>query len=147
VIDLGDRTANEMVTSQFQIANRGGQELVINQVKTSCACGKLYREIDGRSEVVEELRLSPGESADMSVHTLIRAKSAGTFNQTISFLTNDSDHPEGRITVTYRTASGGLRFYPTAVQFGRLLIGQKTRQVVDVLDRDQFPQTVTKVFR
>lgn len=146
VIDLGDRTANEMVTSQFQIANLGGQELVIRQVETSCACGKLHREIAGKSEVVEELRLSPGERADMSVHTLLHAKSAGTFSQTISFLTNDPRQPEGRITLVYHTASGGFRFLPTAVHFGRLLIGQKARQVVDVLDSDQIPQMVTKVF-
>ncbi len=145
VLDLGERTANELVTSRFEIANRGGQELVINQVKASCQCGKLEREIDGRSEVIEQLRLAPGERADMVVHTTIRTDSAGTFSQMISFLTNDPNQPEGQITLLFRTTSGGLRVYPNAVQFGRLLIGQKTRQVVEVLDRDQPPQTVTKV--
>ena len=115
VIDLGERLVNELVPSQFQISNRGGQELSITQVQSSCACGRLYRDIGGESEVIEQLLLSPGERADMSIHTLIKAASAGTFNQTMSFLTNDPNKPEGRITIVYRTASGGLRFHPTAV--------------------------------
>lgn len=146
LIDLGDRTVYESVDSQFQIVNRGGQELVIHEVKTSCACGRLHREFDGRSEVIDELHLAPGERAAMLIHSIVLAKSAGTFNQTISFLTNDPTHREGRITILYRTPSGGLRFHPNAVHFGRLLIGTKTRQVVDVLDRDALPQTVSRVF-
>lgn len=145
VLDLGERTANEMVATRFQIANRGRQELVINRVKASCSCGKLEREIDGRSEEIEELRLSPGERADMVVHTAIRANAAGTYSQTMSFRTNDPNQPDGRILLVFRTTSGGLRINPTAVQFGRIIVGQKARQVVDILDYDPSPQTVTKV--
>lgn len=145
VLDLGERTVNELVTSQFQIVNHGGQELVITHVKASCSCGKLEREIDNRSEAIKEMRLSPGERADMVVHTSIRANAAGTYNQTIAFRTNDPTQPEGRITLVFRTPSGGLRVYPTAVQFGRLLIGQKSRRMVDILDQDQHPQEVTNV--
>ncbi len=144
-IDLGDRTVGEAVDSRFQIINRGGRELVVNQVTESCACGKLYREIGDLSEPIEELRLSPGERANMAVHITIRTKTAGTFDQTISFQTNDPRHPEGRITLVFRTASGGVRFLPNSVQFGRLVIGQKTRHLVDVFDRDEHPQTVSKM--
>jgi hypothetical protein len=134
-----------LVNSRFQIANKGGQQLLIDQVKSSCGCGHLYREIDGKSELVEKLCLAPGERADLSTQTLIQANSAGTYSRTFTLWTNDPSQPQAQITIVYRTASGGLRFHPNAANFPRLLIGQKARQVVEVFDRDQSPQTVTNV--
>ncbi|HET6575345.1 MAG TPA: DUF1573 domain-containing protein [Fimbriiglobus sp.] len=145
VIDLGDRRANEIVASRFEIANRGGQELIVEQVKASCSCGSLQHEVGDHSEAIQELRLAPGERANVVVHTTVQVDGAGTFHQTVSFLTNDPDHPEGRITIVFRTASGGLRVNPGAVQFGRVSVGREVHQFLDVTDRDQPPQTVTRV--
>ncbi len=145
VIDLGERTANEEITSRFQIANRGGQELVVNGVRASCSCGALEREVGGRYEKVEELRLPPGGRADVVVRLTVRVDGAGTFRQTVSFGTNDPTKPEGQINLVFRTRSGGARAYPTAIQFGGLPVGCQERQVVEVLDHDQPPQAVAGV--
>jgi hypothetical protein len=50
VIDLGAREIGDVVVVPFSIANRGGEELVIDDIRTSCSCSGIEREIEGKPE-------------------------------------------------------------------------------------------------
>lgn len=134
-----------MIVSRFEVRNRGGQELVIGQVRSSCSCGSLEREVNGGFEPLQELRLPPGGHAELVVRLVVRTDGPGTFKQTVSFATTDPVRPEAQIALVFRTASGGVRTHPNAVQFGRVYVGQEARQVVEVFDRDRSPQEVARV--
>lgn len=145
VLDLGTRSPNEVVSTRFELVNAGGQELVVDQLRTSCSCGALQRVVGDRSEVFEELRLAPRERIPLVITTTVRADAAGTYQQSVVFRTNDQNQPEGRITVVFRTTSGSLRAYPSSVQFGSLIVERQTCQNVEIVDRDGAGQTIANV--
>lgn len=145
VIDLGDRQTNDAISVRFEIKNRGGRELVIAQITSSCACGKLEQEIDGAAHQIHELRISPGGTAELRVSTTVRVDGTGVFSQVVSFQTNDPDQPEGRITITFRVTDGKVRLSPSAVQFGQLAVGQSNRQVVELFAADERYYSVSRV--
>jgi hypothetical protein len=145
VIELGERTASESVVSRFEIRNRGGQELLLDQVRASCSCSTFEREVDGTFEPVQELRVPPGESVELALRLNARTLGAGTFQKTVSFLTNDPTHPEGQITLVFTTRTGGVQVRPGAVAFGTVPIGREARRTVEVSDPDLTPQTVARV--
>ena len=134
-----------MVVSPVLIANRGGGELVIGQIRSSCACGVLEQVVDGKLQPVGELRLKSGETAELVIRTTVRTVSAGDFQQSVSFATNDPSKPEGKITIVFRTLTGGVRLTPSVVQFGRVPLAKPLHLLVEVRDKDRQHQTVSTV--
>ncbi len=137
VIDLGDRQTNDAIAVRFEIKNRGGRELVITQITSSCACGKLEQKIDGAFHQIDDLRISPGATAELRISTTVRVDGTGLFSRVVSFETNDPAQPEGRITITFRVTGGKVRVLPSAVQFGQLAVGQTNRQVIELFATDE----------
>src|SRR5581483_1382420 len=60
-VDLGERERGEIAVGRFSIFNRGGKELIIDQIRTSCACSGLERETNGQFARIDSLRLSAGD--------------------------------------------------------------------------------------
>lgn len=144
-LDLGERAANETVVQPFFISNRGGEELVIDQVGSSCSCGVLGRTVGDRMEPIERLTVPPGGRVEVVVRLDTRVASAGNFAQTVTFRTNDPNRPEGRVTLTFKAFGASVRALPNSLPFSRVVVGTSVKQVVEVYDDDPRPQTVARV--
>lgn len=112
VIDLGEHEQGEVVNSRFTIANRGKGELVIDQIRTTCACAGLEREVDGTFVRVESLRLGPREEAELMLRISVRGPAGAPSRNRIVFRTNDSSRPEGAIEAVIPKVTGGLGVAP-----------------------------------
>src|SRR5438034_1359450 len=60
-ISVAECEAGEQITVPFAIANRGGRDLIVDSVRTSCSCTGLERLEDGHFVQVGTLRLAPGD--------------------------------------------------------------------------------------
>src|SRR5207249_4477033 len=72
-LDLGDHEMGDQVVTPFTIANRGGSDLLIDEIRTNCSCSGMEREQDGGFFRLESLRLKPGEEA----HLVMRVSVGG----------------------------------------------------------------------
>src|SRR5437773_2695342 len=54
VVDVGEHELYSLAVGRFTVANRGGRELILNNIRTSCACSGLDQEKDGRFVRVTE---------------------------------------------------------------------------------------------
>ncbi len=144
-IDLGERKSGEPVAARFTITNRGGVELVIDQIRTSCSCGALEREREGGLERVERLRLSAGEQAELVMRATTMGESGQTARQTVRFRTNDPTQPEGQLSLVFRILVGEVRITPSSVVFGAVPVGQSAQQVVELRDPGATPRAVRQV--
>src|SRR5262245_39171196 len=71
-ISIGNREMGDIVVVPFSIGNRGDQELVVDQVHTSCSCTGMEQQKDGKFYRVEAMRLRPGERADLVMRVSVR---------------------------------------------------------------------------
>jgi len=96
--------AGGVVTTELTLENRGGKELVINGMRTSCGCTQASLIIDGEegplfgmhnNPIGWEARLAPGEQAqlkvyyDPNVHRGLR----GPVTREIEIYSNDPRYP------------------------------------------------------
>jgi hypothetical protein len=122
-IELGKHELGDQVVKHFTIANRGGGELVIDQIRTNCSCFGLEREQDGRYLRMESVRLPAGEQADLVVRVSVRGVPIGyALHNEVEFRTNDPTHPVGRIDVVASRVSGGVSTVPPSVVFGTVAV-------------------------
>lgn len=74
-IDLGEQEHRQIAFARFTIANRGGSELIIDDVRTNCACSGLEREEEGKYVRLSAMRLGSGEQADVVITNFCSGKS------------------------------------------------------------------------
>src|SRR5262245_37824553 len=60
-LDLGEHEVGDQVIFSYAIINRGGRELVIEQVRSNCSCTGMERVESGQYSRVDSLHLKPGE--------------------------------------------------------------------------------------
>jgi hypothetical protein len=145
-IDLGDHELGDEAIGHFTIANRGGGELVVDQIETNCSCSGMEREQDGRYGRLESLRLKAGERADLVMRVSVRGVPDGAeMINVVKFETNDPTQPTGRIEAVVRHVSGGVTASPRTIVFGTVRIGTNLRYIVDVRDNALTPRVIERV--
>jgi hypothetical protein len=129
---------------RFAIANRGGSELVIDDIRRSCSCTGLEREVDGKFTVVESLRLQPNETVNVNIRVAIRGRIGEPMRNQITMRTNDPNRPQAAIHVT-ADVSAGFTTSPTTVLLGTLVVGKETHTNITVRDAAAVRRKVVRV--
>lgn len=145
VIELGERQQGAVVTSQFAIKNAGRSELHIREVRASCGCTGVEQAINGKFFRITSLDLAPGQSADLSLRWIVRARPGAPERIAVDFQTNDPQRPTGRILFVIPSTAGGVNAIPSTVVFGSIVAGEKVTQLVELRGEGLSPQEITKV--
>lgn len=145
-LDLGDHEIGDQVVFPFTITNRGGAELVIDEITSNCGCTGMEREIGGRYLRPESLRMKAREVADLVMRVTVPANRVGLrMVNVVEFRTNDPTHPLARIEATIGCVSGGVFTSPDSVVFGAVPAGATFRRVVDIWDPAVSPRAIDQV--
>jgi hypothetical protein len=145
-LDLGKHEIGEVAVAHFIIANRGGAELVVDEIHSNCSCTGMEREQDGHYGRVESLRLKAGEQADLVMRVSVRGVPIGAeMINVVEFQTNDPTQPVGRIEALVHSVSGGVSATPQSLVFGTVPLGTSIRPIVDVHDNALTPRTIERV--
>lgn len=135
LLDLGERELGEEVVTHFTLANRGGSELLIDQVRSSCTCSGLERQENGEYVRVDSLRLQAGEQAELSLRVHVRAKEVGVAMRIlVAFRTNDLQRPEAIIEAVIPKVTGGVETWPSCLVFGTIQTGSQHHRVFEIRD-------------
>src|SRR5437763_9945718 len=59
-LDLGDVEVSRVIRTRLTVRNIGGADLVIDDIKSSCACTGLWREDAGNWVAVQSIAIPPG---------------------------------------------------------------------------------------
>ena len=135
-IELGTQPFGSIAVGRFQLANRGGSELVVSDFITSCSCAGVEIETDSGYRRVELLRIPSGGIQDLIVRVTAGAKVGTQQNVTIGFTTNDPRQPQRFIAVSISHVQGGVFMNPGAVVFGEVPAGERTRQIIRLFDNN-----------
>jgi hypothetical protein len=129
----------------IEIANPGTGELVIDQIKTSCACTGLEQLGDGGWARADSVKVPAYGRAELLIRVTVQGRPEGEMRNAIRFRTNAAACPEGRIETVVPRVVGGVTTYPAAASFGVITLGTATRQVLDVYDDCPEPRAVASV--
>jgi hypothetical protein len=141
-VDLGEREPGEVVAREVLISNVGGAPLEIKNVRTSCSCSGLEQSVNDRFEPVSELNIAPNTTARLRARLAARGLPGGVVSTTILFNTNDPMHPIGQLEL-YVSRIRGIQSTPTAVMFGLLAVGEKSKRTFTLTDVSGMPFSVT----
>jgi hypothetical protein len=145
-LDLGEHEKGDIVVVPFTIANRGGGELLIDEITSNCSCTGMEREENGGYKKLQSLRLKSGEEAHLVMRVFVGGVPLGsTMNNLVEFHTNDPEKPTTQIEVLVTRVTGGVITSPESVVFGTVSVGSKVRQTIDVRDPNPTPRTITRV--
>jgi hypothetical protein len=144
-LDLGNQERGKVVVARFKVANRGGSDLVLDQVRTSCICSGLEREVEGRFIPVASLRLTPGEETELAVRVAVRAQIGTEMRNAIFFHTNDPALPERALVVGIPKVTGGINASPARVLFDSIPIKTEAHQLIEIRDPTSPPRTIRQV--
>jgi hypothetical protein len=132
VIELGPRERGDVVLAQVRLANRGGKELIVSDIQSSCACSGLERESNGQFVAVESLRIPPNGQVDLVMRVVVQGTPGLPVSTGMSFSTNDSSHPTAHIEAHVSEVRAGVITVPSSVAFGKLQTYSDARQTVEV---------------
>jgi hypothetical protein len=146
-IDLGTREIGEVAESSVLIRNIGGSDLIIDTIQTDCVCSGLVRKLEGGRgfERVNELRLGPGEVADLAVRVAIGIASQQPVKHVISFRTNDQRQPQAQIVIVIARVLGGVHAVPSEAFIGSVVVGTHVRHVLQIVDDSREIRALEKV--
>jgi hypothetical protein len=144
-LELGEREGGRVAVAHFKIGNRGRGELVIDQIRTNCSCSGLEREEGGRFVRVQELRIAPGEDAELSMRWSVSGTPNESARTVILFHTNDPSSPEAHIEAVVSRITGGIRATPAQLVFSTVPLGAESRQVLELRDWATPARTMKRV--
>jgi hypothetical protein len=144
-VDLGESESGETAIGRFTIANRGNRELVIDEIRSSCSCSGLEREINGELVRIASTTLQPGERANMAVRLAVNGRMGTSLRAVITFHTSDPSLPEGAIEVVVPKVQEGIATNPTSVDFGDIVVGNKIQKIIEVWDTVPQPGAIREV--
>jgi hypothetical protein len=145
VLELGEHELNEELFPTFAIRNRGGRELVVDQVGSNCACSGLVRQLGDRWEKVDSIHIQPGQEAELALRIGVRGLIGKSAQFGVQFRTNDPTRPEASIKAIVSKVRGGLITEPRQVTFPPLCAGAEAQQVIDLIDTAAQPRAVVRV--
>lgn len=141
-VDLGERELGEIAVTNFTIANAGGTDLQIDQIRSSCACSAFEQEHDGEFVRIESLRLEPKQKTQIRVRMSVQGKPGGPARSVIYFRTNDNTRPEAAIEVYVTRIRAGATAQPRSVVIGSMPVGSAVRRVVEIRDSATKPRGI-----
>lgn len=142
-IEFPECEIGEIAVGRVTIANRGGSELVIDDVSTSCSCTGLEREESGEYVKIVRLVVRPGEEVPLVVRVAVRGVPIGASTATsVYFRTNDPNYPNGTITTAVGYVKGGVHAVPGSMMVGSVPIGASVVRTIDVRDDALRPRRV-----
>jgi hypothetical protein len=144
-LNLGKREHGQIVVARFLVANRGNGKLVLDEIRTSCACTGLERELDGQDLRVETLELWPGERAELRLRIGVRGRIGRAEHDSVYFRTNDPRHPEATFIAVIEEVTGGVWTSPANVNWGTVSLGAASSQQLEVYDSSSKPKTIKRV--
>lgn len=145
VLDVGEQDIYGQVAGRFTVRNRGGAVLVLNDIRTACACTGFEQERKDRFVRVDEVRLAPGQSTDLMIRHGVHGPVGVTIDTPIFFRTNDPVAPERVIRLLVPRVTGGVEAFPRSIVCGSLLTGQTGRHLVDVTDEAPASRQIERV--
>lgn len=122
------------IEAHFNVANRGGSELVLNGFRSSCTCESIEVRRGGLFVRAGEVRLKPNESAQMRLVMSVTERAHESMSTPIYFRTNVPDRPEARLVVDIPVILAGLTAVPRSVTFGEVPVGSDSRHLVQLFD-------------
>lgn len=135
VFDFGSVERGDKVEHVFRLMNRGGAQLRIEQVKSSCGC---------TVAVVSASDVAAGGEGRVAV-TLDTAKMAGRTTKVVTVYSNDPQTPVGALTLTGEVVAD-LVVTPVPLYLGRVRRGAADHhEVLIVPGRPGIPYAVTAV--
>jgi hypothetical protein len=133
LIDLGPRERGEIVVTHVTLANHGRYDLLIDHITSDCSCAGLEQERDGELMRLGELRLAPGDSAQLTLRVAVRGQPGSPFETAVHFQTNDPKHRLGTIRVSVPRILG-MSIRPTSVPLGDVLLGTHVHREIEISD-------------
>lgn len=145
-IDLGDYELGEVAIAKLKIANKGGRELRINNVRTNCSCTGLEREVNDHFTRLNSLLIAPGTSEEVTVRISVRPGIVNTkYENRIYFETNDPNRQACELVISIRQVHGGLVCVPNTLSFGSVPINSPVNHTIEVFDPSDKPRGIKRI--
>lgn len=145
-IDLGDYELGEVAIAKLKIANKGGKELRISNVRTNCSCTGLEREVNGHFARLNSLSISPGSSEEVSVRISVRPGIVNAkYENQIYFETNDPKRKGCELVISIRQVHGGLVCVPNKLSIGSVPISSRVSHTIEVFDPSDKPRVIKQI--
>jgi hypothetical protein len=135
----------QAVQAEVEFRNRGGEELFIHQIHTSCGCFGLEKLWSGTLHPVNSLRLGPGQTEKLIVRLEARGIVGAAMRQRITLQTNDPSQPEVQLEALIRNVTGGVTGIPAIVEFGEIAPEDAASQEIDIVDGAVSPRQLGSV--
>jgi hypothetical protein len=125
-IDLGSHETGQVVSARFEMANRGGELLRLENIRSSCACiGLEQLQADGVFRRVEECQLNPGEVGQFGFRFTVKGRPGQEQLNRIQFSSNDPEKLGSQIDIVVPTVRG-LLAEPGTIIFGKQIVGSNS---------------------
>ncbi len=132
--DLGEREQGDQIIMEFAMRNTGDATLVVDDIRSSCACTVLEEGGTRGPQQVASLQIGPGESKALQLQLLINGVSGTPLTHVLNFHTNDPERPRGQIAARVSRVRGGVFTTPSSVLLGKLSVGETIKAMVTVWD-------------
>jgi hypothetical protein len=136
-LELGERELGEIVVAPLAISNRGGRDLLIDEISGNlCSCSGLEQQEGEGFRRFESLTIRPGETMNLVVRVAVRGRPGEPQTNDLSLRTNEIGQPRRFVRIHVARVTG-VAITPSHVLLGDLLPGTEGRQVVEVRDVGQ----------
>jgi len=144
-IDLGEQEIGRTCLSEIPIYNKGTAELVVDHIRTNCACTGLEDKVNEQFVRLTAFRLTPGQSKTFVVRMAVQGQPGAQMQNFLTFHTNDPEHSEVVIPITVAKLRGSCLPVPTTVLFGTVSLGNSVSRVINVYDAGVSRRTIREV--
>ncbi len=128
--DLGLRDNNKLVTSRVLVRNEGRRELVLSNLRTSCAACLSFAAPDAAEGVIS---LAPGGATTVEARVMVHGTPEKPFAVGLSCDTNDPRQPTIEVVFSAQVR-GWLTATPTSLDLGALKPGEVVARTIRVRD-------------
>lgn len=144
-VKIGPVEYGAVIEAHFTVANRGGSDLFLDQFRASCACQSLEVREGSKFVRAAEIRLAPGERAELRLVMSINERVNPSMRAPIFFRTNVPTRPEVAVLVDVPVVLSGFVAVPSSVIVGDVPTGSPAIHVVQLYDSRPARRTVTAV--
>jgi hypothetical protein len=113
----------------FTIANRGNQELVIDEIQASCSCSGLVFADNADRGSISDLKVGPGAEAKLALRLSVPWQPGNTAGYAVQFRTNERESPL-KCVVAEVSLIKGVITTPVALTLGSIPKGATIKRVV-----------------
>ncbi len=144
VLELGEQEAGELVIWPFTIANRGDQELVIDEVQASCSCSGLVFADNADQGALSNLKVGMGTEVRLALRLSVPWQPGNAARYAVQFRTNEPESPLKRIVAEVSLIKGVITT-PVALTLGSIPKGATIKRIVEVHDRGGQARSIESV--